>query len=58
MKPRYSDNLKLCYMATDSFIMDIKQEVFIKILQVMLKKDLIHPIMNVIDHYLQERIKK
>ena len=26
MKPKYGDNLKLCYMDTDSFIMYIKTE--------------------------------
>ena len=58
MKPKYSDNVKLCYMDTDSFIMNIKQKIFTKILLMMLKKDLIHQIMKLTDHYLQERIKK
>ena len=58
MKPKYGDNKKLCYMNTDSFIMHIKTEDFIKIFLMMLKKDLIHQIMNSIDHYSQERIKK
>ena len=30
MKPKYDDNLKLCYMDTDSFIMHIKKEDFYK----------------------------
>ena len=30
MKPKYVDNVKLCYMDTDSFIMDIKAEDFYK----------------------------
>ena len=30
MKPKYSDNVKLCYMDTDSFIMNIKTEDFYK----------------------------
>ena len=30
MKPNYSDNVKLCYMDTDSFIMNIKTEDFYK----------------------------
>ena len=30
MKPKYGDNLKLCYMDTDSFIMHIKTEDFYK----------------------------
>ena len=28
MKPKYADNVKLCYMDTDSFIMHIKTEDF------------------------------
>ena len=57
MNPKYGDYLKLCYMDTDSFIINIKT-IFIKILQMMLKKDLIHQIMKSIDHYVLERIKK
>ena len=30
MKPKYSDNVKLCSMDTDSFIMNIKTEDFNK----------------------------
>ena len=30
MKPKYGDNVKLCYMDTDSFIMSIKTEDFYK----------------------------
>ena len=30
MKPKYSDNVKLCYMDNDSFIMNIKTEDFFK----------------------------
>ena len=30
MKPKYGDNIKLCYMDTDSFIMHIKAEDFYK----------------------------
>ena len=30
MKPKYGDNVKLCYMDTDSFIMHIKTEGFYK----------------------------
>ena len=30
MKPKYGDNVKLCYMGTDSFIMHIKTEDFYK----------------------------
>ena len=30
MKPKYGDNVKLCYMDTDSFMMNIKTEDFYK----------------------------
>ena len=30
MKPKYNDNVKLCYMDTDSFIMNIKTKDFYK----------------------------
>ena len=30
MKPKYGDNVKLCYMDTDSFTMNIKTEDFYK----------------------------
>ena len=30
MKPKYIDNVKLCYMDTDSFVMNIKREDFYK----------------------------
>ena len=30
MKPKYADNVKLCYMDTDSFLMHIKTEDFYK----------------------------
>ena len=30
MKPKYADNVKLCYMDTDSFIMHIKTKDFYK----------------------------
>ena len=30
MKPKYADNVKLCYIDTDSFIMLIKTEDFYK----------------------------
>ena len=52
IKPKYQDNAKLCYMDTGSFTIYIKTEDVYKILQMMLKKDLIHKIMKSIDHYL------
>ena len=41
---------------TSLFILKLK--LFIKILEMILKKDLIHQIMKSTDHYLQEKIKK
>ena len=58
VKPKYQDNAKLCYMDTDSFIINIKTEDFNEDIAMMLKKDLMHQIMKLIDHYLQEIIKK
>ena len=47
-------NAKLCYMGTDNFIIHIKLKIFIKISQTMLKKDMIHLIMKLTDHYQKE----
>ena len=58
MKPKYGDNIKLCYMDTDSFIMHVKTEDFLKTLLMMLKKIMIHQIILVKDHYQWVRIKK
>ena len=58
MKPKYSDNVKLCYMDIDSFIMHIKEEDFYKDIANDIEKYLIHQIMKSIDHYQEERIKK
>ena len=30
MKPKYGNNVKLCYMDTDSFIMNIKKKRFLQ----------------------------
>ena len=57
LKPKYGDKVKLYYMDTDLFLLS-KQKIFIKILLMMFKKDLIHQIMKLIDLCQQERIKK
>ena len=41
IKPKYKEKTKLCYIDTDSFTVYIKMNDIIKILQKMLKKDLI-----------------
>ena len=46
MKPNYNDNVKLCYMDTNSFIMNVKTMIFIKISLMTLKKGLILRIMK------------
>ena len=46
MKPKYNDNVKLCYMDTDSFVMHIKTNDFMKIWLVTLKIGLILQIMK------------
>ena len=48
VKPECGENGKLSYIDTDSFIVHIKQVIFIKILQKMLKQD----------HCLKKKTKK
>ena len=43
IKPKYSDNVRLCYTDTDSFIFHVKT---MKILLMILKNGLIHQIMQ------------
>ena len=54
VKKKYGDMVKLCYMDTDSLIMNIKT----KDLHKMLKKDLTLQITMLIGHYLKEKIRK
>ena len=56
IKPKYQFNAKLCYMDTYSFILKLKM--FVRTLQMMLKKDLIHQIMKSIDQFQQQKTKK
>ena len=46
MKPKYSNDVKLCYMDTDSFVMNIKTEDFYKDIANDIEKGLIRQIMN------------
>ena len=57
VKPKYGEKANLCYINTDNFIVYIKQMIFIKILQKILKLNLILQIMNQIDHYQKGKIK-
>ena len=58
MKPKYDDNVKLCYMDIDSFIMNIKTEDFYKDIANDVEKRSDTSTTSVIDHYPQEKIKK
>ena len=58
MKPKYRDNVKLCYMDNDSFIMHIKTEDFYKDIANDVEKRFDASNYKSIDHYPQERIKK
>ena len=58
LKPKYGNRIKLCYMDTESLVPFIKTETFMKILLMMLKKDLIRQIIKLIDPCLQEKIKR
>ena len=42
INPKYGDRAKLCYTHTDSFIIYIKTEDFLKIFPLMLRDGLIH----------------
>ena len=46
VKLKYEENVKRCYIDTDSFIVHVKTEGFIKMLQKMLKQDLTFQISN------------
>ena len=60
IKPKYKDKAKLCYMDTDSFIINVKTEDFTKILLMMLKDRSIHPTMMkmIKGHFQLVKIKK
>ena len=55
LKPKYQNNAKLCYMDTNSFIIYIKNG---DVYQDIADGDEKRFVMNAIDHYLQEKIKK
>ena len=46
VKPKYNEQVKLCYMDTDTFVAHVQKKIFTKIMQKMLKKGLILQIMN------------
>ena len=54
VKSKYMDNARLCYMDTDSFVINVKTKDFYKdMLRMlrMLRKGLIHLTFHMIDHY-------
>ena len=63
IKPKYQNNAKLCYMDTDSCIIyvkteDVYEDIADDVEERLIKNDLIHQIIKLIDHCLQEKIKK
>ena len=58
MKPKYGNDVKLCYMDTDSFIMSIKTNDFYKDIANDVEKRFDTSNYEVIDHYQWERIKR
>ena len=59
-KPKYGDKAKLCYTDTDSFIINIITEDFLKIFLMMLRYGMIHLIMMkmIKDLFQQVKIRK
>ena len=57
IKPRYQNDAKLCYMGTDSFMINIKTEDFYEDISNDFETGLIHRIMKSIDHCLQDNKK-
>ena len=57
MKPKYSDNVKLCYRDTDNFIMNIKTNDFYEDIASDVENRFDTSNYEVTDRYQQERIK-
>ena len=58
IKPKDQDNANYATWIQMVLLFVLKQKISMKILLMMLKKDLIYQIINAIDHYVQEKIKK
>ena len=58
IKPKYQNNVKLCYMNTDSLIIHIKTKNFYEGIADDVEKILICQIMMLIDHCQKELIKR
>ena len=55
IKPKYGDNVKLCYMDTDCFIIYIKTEDFYKDIADDVECKLIHQIMKLIEYITRRK---
>ena len=55
IKLKYSKKQNYVIWIQIALLFILKLKIFIKILQMMWKKDLIHQIMNAIDHYLKKK---
>ena len=53
IKPKYEEKRQLYYMNTYSFIVPIKQKMFLQALQKILKQNLILPITKLKNHSLE-----
>ena len=58
IKPKSQSNAKLCYTNTGSFIIHTKIDDFYKDIVYGVKKEMMHQILKLIDHYQKEWIKK
>ena len=60
IKPKYQDRAKLCYMDTDSFVIHIKNDDFMKTLMMTLKSSVTHQTTAkmIIDCFQQVGMKK
>ena len=57
IRKKYKKHVKLCYMDTDGFIVNVKTEDFYRDIANMLKKSMIRQIICVKDHYQLVKIK-
>ena len=58
VNPKYGENAKLCYIDTDSFIVQVKTDDIYKDIAYLLKQNLTLQIFKETEHYLKEKNKK
>ena len=56
LKPKYGENVKLCYMHTDSFIVHVKTGGIYNDIAEDVEQDLTLQILNYKDHCLKDKI--